>query len=97
MKSWINIPKDSDFTIYNLPFGVFSTSEKSKRVGIAIGNNIIDLLVCNRVNIFEGLTIDDSIFENDYLNEFINLGKNKTNRIREVIQNELCNDQSAIT
>ncbi len=96
MKSWINIPKDSDFTIYNLPFGVFSTSEKSKRVGIAIGNNIIDLLVCNRVNIFEGLTIDDSIFENDYLNEFINLGKNKTNRIREIIQNELCNDQSVL-
>ena len=96
MKSWINIPKDSDFTIYNLPFGVFSTSEKSKRVGLAIGNNIIDLLVCNRVNIFEGLTIDDSIFENDYLNEFINLGKNKTNRIREIIQNELCNDQSVL-
>jgi len=96
MKSWINIPKDSDFTIYNLPFGVFSTSEKSKRVGIAIGNNIIDLLVCNRVNIFEGLTIDDSIFENNYLNEFINLGKNKTNRIREIIQNELCNDQSVL-
>ena len=96
MKSWINIPKDSDFTIYNLPFGVFSTSEKSKRVGIAIGNNIIDLLICNRINIFEGLTIDDSIFENDYLNEFINLGKNKTNRIREIIQNELCNDQSVL-
>ncbi len=96
MKSWINIPKDSDFTIYNLPFGVFSTSEKSKRVGVAIGNNIIDLLVCNRVNIFEGLTIDDSIFENDYLNEFINLGKKKTNRIREIIQNELCNDQSVL-
>tara|TARA_B100000579_G_scaffold233781_1_gene191633 strand:+ start:1959 stop:3197 length:1239 start_codon:yes stop_codon:yes gene_type:complete len=96
MKSWINIPKDSDFTIYNLPFGVFSTSNKSKRVGVAIGNNIIDLLVCNRVNIFEGLTIDDSIFENDYLNEFINLGKNKTNRIREIIQNELCNDQSVL-
>ena len=96
MKSWINIPKDSDFTIYNLPFGVFSTSEKSKRVGVAIGNTIIDLLVCNRVNIFEGLTIDDSIFENDYLNEFINLGKNKTNRIREIIQNELCNDQSVL-
>jgi len=96
MKSWINIPKDSDFTIYNLPFGVFSTSEKSKRVGVAIGNNIIDLLVCNRVNIFEGLTIDDSIFENDYLNEFINLGKNKTNRIREIIQNELCNNQSVL-
>ena len=96
MKSWINIPKDSDFTIYNLPFGVFSTSGKSKRVGVAIGNNIIDLLVCNRVNIFEGLTIDDSIFENDYLNEFINLGKNKTNRIREIIQNELCNDQSVL-
>jgi len=96
MKSWINIPKDSDFTIYNLPFGVFSTSEKSKRVGVAIGNNIIDLLVCNRVNIFDGLTIDDSVFENDYLNEFINLGKNKTNRIREIIQNELCNDQSVL-
>ena len=42
MNTWIEIPKNSDFSIYNLPFGIFSTNKNSKRVGIAIGNNIIE-------------------------------------------------------
>ena len=96
MKTWIEIPENSDFSIYNLPFGIFSTKKNSKRVGIAIGNNIIDLFVCNSINIFNDLKINNSVFENNYLNDFINLGKKKTNKVREIIQNQLSNDQSEL-
>ena len=85
MNSWIDIPKNSDFSIYNLPFGIFSTNKNSKRVGVAIGNNIIDLFACNELDIFKNLKINNNVFENNFLNDFINLGKNKTNKVREII------------
>ena len=96
MNTWIDIPKDSDFSIYNLPFGIFSSKNVSKRIGVAVGNKVIDLLACNDLNIFEDLNIDNSIFENDFLNDFINLGKNKTNKVREIIQLQLTDDNSVL-
>ena len=96
MNTWIDIPKDSDFSIYNLPFGIFSSKNVSKRIGVAVGNKVIDLLACNDLNIFEDLNIDNSIFENDFLNDFINLGKNKTNKVREIIQLHLTDDNSVL-
>ena len=96
MNSWIDIPKNSDFSIYNLPFGIFSTNKNSKRVGVAIGNNIIDLLVCNELDIFKDLNINNNVFENNFLNDFINLGKNTTNKVREIIQQQLTDESSKI-
>ena len=96
MNTWIEIPKNSDFSIYNLPFGIFSTNKNSKRVGIAIGNNIIDLLACNELDLFKDLNINNNVFENNFLNDFINLGKNKTNKVREIIQQQLTDESSKI-
>ena len=96
MNTWIDIPKNSDFSIYNLPFGIFSTNKNSKRVGIAIGNNIIDLLACNELDIFKDLNINNNVFENNFLNDFINLGKNTTNKVREIIQQQLTDESSKI-
>ncbi|MEM1431171.1 MAG: fumarylacetoacetase [Pseudomonadota bacterium] len=44
-RSWVasaNAPQ-SDFPIQNLPYGVFSTAGGAKRVGVAIGDMILDL------------------------------------------------------
>ena len=91
MKSWLDIPSNSDFSIHNLPFGIFSTKKKTKRVGIAIGNYVIDLLVCNSLDLFKELKIQNSVFENNFLNNFIELGKDLTSQVRETIQFELTN------
>ena len=41
-KTWLNIPHNSDFSVHNLPFGVFSTKENPRhRIGIAIGEHIL--------------------------------------------------------
>ena len=96
MNTWVEVPNNSDFSIYNLPFGIFSKKGVSKRVGVAIGNKVIDLLACNKLNIFTDLDIDNSVFENRFLNDFINLGKNKTNKVREILQKQLTDENSKL-
>lgn len=42
LRSWVDVPAGSDFPIQNLPFGIFSTDDRSPRVGVAIGDQILD-------------------------------------------------------
>jgi fumarylacetoacetase len=76
-----------EFTIHNLPFGIFSTKKLSPRVGIAFGNQIIDLIAMQKAG-FLGY-IDKKIFSQPFLNDFIALGKTQTNRVRLDIQKML--------
>ncbi len=96
MKSWVDIPKNSDFSIYNIPFGVFSIKNSKKRVGVAIGDMIVDLKASYDLGIFNEIPLDHDVFENKYLNDFIALGKSITKKIRLIIQSELCSDSSVL-
>lgn len=85
-KSWIEVGKNSDFPIQNLPFGVFRTqSNPSPRICTAIGSNVIDLAVMNYMDLFDDLEIDHEIFNNRYLNDLMALGKSKTTALRNRI------------
>ena len=96
MKSWLKVSSKSDFSIYNLPFGIFSTNKKNKRIGVAIGDHVIDLHACNSLDLFKGLNIESHVFKNSFLNNFIELGKEITSKVREILQSELTNDNSLI-
>jgi fumarylacetoacetase len=57
MKSWIasaNQP-DGDFPIQNLPYGVFRRGGQA-RIGVAIGDCILDLSACAERGLLDGLT-----------------------------------------
>jgi fumarylacetoacetase len=41
--SWVPVPAGSDFTLSNLPYGVFSRPGETARVGVAIGEQVLDL------------------------------------------------------
>lgn len=43
LSSFLDIPASSDFSIYNLPLGIFSARDLSARPGMALGNSIIHL------------------------------------------------------
>lgn len=91
--SWVQIPKNSDFTIYNLPFGIFETKRISARAGIAIGDKVVDLSVLHDEGFFADITqLPNDIFLRDSLNDFIALGKPVTRKVRERVQ-ELLNDE----
>jgi fumarylacetoacetase len=94
MKTWFKVSENSDFTIYNIPFGIFSTSISGKRVGIAIGDSILDLVIAYDLGIFKSLDFSKSVLEANYLNDFISLGKSITNKVRTIIQDELCDKNS---
>ena len=96
MKTWIDIPKNSDFSIYNIPFGIFSTKDSKKRVGTAIGDMILDLKLASDQGVFDNLNFDLNVFENQYLNDFISLGKSITNNVRLTIQKELSDPGSVL-
>ncbi|MEM6378113.1 MAG: fumarylacetoacetase [Bacteroidota bacterium] len=83
LKSWLDIDPKSDFSIYNLPFGIFSTSSSQPRIGIAIGDQVLDLLALAEKGLIQ---LDRQVVQQRTLNDFIALGKKETNGIRTSIQ-----------
>ncbi|WP_186756572.1 fumarylacetoacetase [Echinicola salinicaeni] len=92
MSSWVQVPEKSDFTIYNLPYGVFKNKRLTPRAGIAIGDKIVDLSILQEKKFFSGIDLPDEIFLKDNLNDFIALGKSITRKVRERVQELLMND-----
>ncbi len=83
LQSWIPVESDSDFPIQNLPFGIYSDQTIKHHVCSIIGNSIIDLFALNDLGYFSSLGIAADIFDNEFLNDFIALGKAKTRALRQ--------------
>ncbi len=96
MKTWLEISPDSDFSIYNLPFGIFSEKKGPKKVGVAVGDYVVDLVQAQDLGIFDDIDVSLSVLENEFLNEFIELGKPVTTQIRLKLQNHLSDSTSPL-
>ncbi len=93
LKTWVTVPHNSDFSIYNLPFGIFSVNGDAPKAGIAIGEQIVDLAAISELGL---ITVDASYFRQKTLNEFIALGKKITNKVRLDIQELLISENSPL-
>lgn len=89
----IDVPQDSDFSIHNLPFGIFSTTDRTTRAGVAIGKNIIDLVALSKLDVFD---FDTAVLEKETLNDFIALGKATTSKVRTDLQEMLQDSDSVL-
>ncbi|UPT68845.1 MAG: fumarylacetoacetase [Sphingobacteriales bacterium JAD_PAG50586_3] len=85
MKSWIEIPANSDFSIHNIPFGVYKSAH-GPRVATAIGGYVVDLFQINAAGLLGHFNIPSEVFKSAYLNDFISLGKVMTNGVRNRLQ-----------
>jgi fumarylacetoacetase len=83
LSSWVAVPLGSDFPIQNLPFGIFKTKGEKPRVCSAIGDYVVDLAKVNDLAFFADLEIPKSIFYNQYINDFMALGKDVTRAVRD--------------
>ena len=79
-----------------MPVGIFSTENFDPRVGVAIGEYILDLCVLGQDGLFDLLDIDPTVFNRSSLNDFIRLGKPTWQAVRERISELLRNDNDEI-
>lgn len=81
--SWVAVPEGSDFPVSNLPYGVFEPAGGSARVGVAIGEHVLDLAAA----------LDDEVFAASSLNAFMAQGRERWRQVRARIT-ELLTDES---
>uniref|UniRef100_A0A3P9AQE4 Fumarylacetoacetase n=1 Tax=Esox lucius TaxID=8010 RepID=A0A3P9AQE4_ESOLU len=85
--SFVKVNEKSDFSYHNLPYGVFSTAGNSrKRIGVAIGDQILDLSVIK--SLFRGPVLSDhqDVFDQPTLNAFMGLGYEAWREARRTLQ-----------
>lgn len=99
LTSFIDIATDSDFSIHNLPYGIFSetkdaTGNNNRRAGVAIGEQVLDLSVLEA----EGLLslADGPYFDQPTLNAFIDSGRDNWTKARTTIQTLLSADNDTL-
>src|SRR5680860_524334 len=84
-KTWLDIPKSTDFPIQNIPFGVFLTRDDVVTIGTRIGDYAIDLGALHQLGYFDEIPLTDDIFLQDTLNDFISDGKKTWRLVRNRI------------
>ncbi len=84
LSSWKDFSSNPDFSIYNIPFGIYSDNKTQHHICSAIGDEIIDISVLADNSFFNNILNETelSVFKNRYLNDFIALGKAKTTAVR---------------
>ncbi|KAL6232246.1 Fumarylacetoacetase [Aspergillus navahoensis] len=90
MASWLQIPKNSPFSLANIPFGIISSSKLSSRVpAVAIGDYALNLSAFASSGGFSQLPAIQShlnVFSQSTLNAFAALGRPVHRQVREYIQ-----------
>ena len=86
MKSFITYDSESDFSIYNIPFGVAFIAEEYPTCVTRIGDSVVDLAMLYEAGYLDNLGLEENVFEAMVLNPFIELGKEITVPVREHIQ-----------
>ncbi|GAB2701324.1 fumarylacetoacetase [Nocardia thraciensis] len=72
----VEVPAGSLFGPENLPYGVFDPGEGTFRVGVRLGDSVLDLAVL----------LEDSVFARPDLNAFLAQGPDRWREVRERIQ-----------
>jgi fumarylacetoacetase len=95
MKTWINVPENSDFSIHNIPFGIASLGG-NPFVASRLGDHVINLKSVAETGFFKGIVEDISVFDQPVLNPFIALGKKVTTQVRLRLLETLTEEQSPL-
>ena len=97
LKSFIEVSSDSHFPLENLPFGVFQPKRGKPRVGVAIGDLIVDLSELEKLGHFQSPEFQNRrVFSEDSLNSFLALGRPAWRKTREIVQHLLSADTAIL-
>lgn len=86
--TWLDVPADSPFPVQNLPYGVFSPPDELPRVGVALGDHVLDLAPLAAAEGLDG----GHVFESASLNPFMALGRPAWTAVRSWLTELLTHD-----
>lgn len=94
LKSFIDVTPDSHFPVQNLPYGVFKRKSGGEpRVGVAIGDQVLDLSVLEDNKLVGGPILKGTnLFSQPSLNKFLALGQRAWRETRATISHLLQSD-----
>src|SRR5579875_1806932 len=95
LKCWVDSANDppTDFPIENLPYGVFRSRDQT-RIGVAIGDEILDLHACADAGLLDGSS--DAIVaacKAEVLNPLMALGSEAWSALRRQVINLLTSEE----
>ncbi|SDO74576.1 fumarylacetoacetate hydrolase [Paenibacillus sp. yr247] len=87
VRSFIEVEPDSHFPIQNLPYGVFRPHKGGQpRIGVAIGNYVLDLAVLDTAGCFEKTAVSGrNIFSQPSLNALMSFSRPVWKELRSTI------------
>jgi len=98
MSTFINIPTNSDFSIHNIPFGVFhlkTETPSQARCASRIGDSVVDLSQIESQGHFKGpLMSGQKVFNQTTLNSFMELTREHWREVRNTLQNLFSTDNT---
>jgi fumarylacetoacetase len=97
LRSFLPVAADSHFPIQNLPYGVFRRRGYAHpRIGVAIGDWVLDLSVLESENLLPGPALQARPFRGTTLNAFMAMGKSAWGEVRARISQLLRADESEL-
>ena len=98
LRSFIDVPADSDFSIHNLAYGIFKPGYGAgPRIGVAIGDQILDLSVLADRGLLSGDELGvGSVLGLSSLNAFMALGKPAWTEVRSTLTRLLSHDEPTL-
>jgi fumarylacetoacetase len=98
LRSWLPVVPESHFPIQNLPYGIFRPRPaESPRVGVAIGEHVLDLAVLEAAGLFTAPTLrGQAVFGQPALNDFLALGRPAWREARAAVSRLLRHDEPAL-
>jgi fumarylacetoacetase len=84
LDSWLPVPAHSDFPVQNLPFGVFSRNGASARIGVAIGEQVLDLHAVAEAGLVDDCC-EPELLQAPLLNPLLAAGPSVWNPLRQRI------------
>ncbi|MDQ3450586.1 MAG: fumarylacetoacetase [Actinomycetota bacterium] len=82
-RSWVRVPDDSDFPLANLPYGAFRRGGEPPRIGVAIGDQVLDLAEVAGAGLFDDVVGGSAaLFRSDRLNAFMARGRRTWDAVR---------------
>ena len=91
--TWLDLPAEHPYGVHNLPYGVFSTPDAGPRVGVRVGDAVLDVGACaERAGMESG-----AVWLAPSLNPFLAEGRRAWTAARAWLTEQLTNEAHRTT